>query len=87
MQLMEAQIDESKTKVMSLMKKEGYDTIQEDFGTFSVVYQTRWQYSEKYKKQDEAFKELLKAAQATEQESGVAKKVENTTLMFREPKV
>ena len=74
---------ELKPKVLSLLEKEGIDTMKETYGTFSVVYRKTWTYTESLVSKEKQYAEIIKAAKTEEQGSGEAKNVDNKTLSYR----
>src|SRR3990167_5034593 len=60
-------------KVLDLLLKQGTDTLKEDYGTFSVVYRKRWQYSPALIQKEMEYDTIIKVKKVEEQEDGIAK--------------
>jgi hypothetical protein len=68
---------------LTLLEKQGVDTLAEDYGTFSVVYRKKWEYSPEYKSRKEQYDVILKGMRVEEEESGIAKAEDAKTLSYR----
>ena len=76
---------ELESKVLKELAKENLATYQTEFGTFSVTTRKTWKYSEKFEEMESTYKAMLKAAQTTEQEKGIAKAEVVEGLTYRSP--
>ena len=70
-------------KVLGVMKKSGFDTIKEPFGTFSIVRRKVWTYSPAVLQKELEYNTIIKDRKAEEQKNGEAKVEEKEGLTFR----
>ncbi len=80
---LQAEIDELGTKVLTWLDKEGFYTFSEPWGTYSIVTRKKWTYTPELVEKEKEYKEVIKAKQTEEQESGEAKVEEVKGLSFR----
>lgn len=80
---LEQEQEKLEVKVLKEMEKEGFETINQPYGTFSRTIRNVWTYSEKIKTLSENQKMLLSAAKKTEEESGTATAEEKVGLSYR----
>ena len=68
--------------LMASLQAENIDSVQNDYGTFSLITVPRWKYSEMIQTQEEAIKGLKES----ERESGTATMQATTSLRFQKIK-
>ena len=68
--------------ILATLQAENIDSVQNDYGTFSLITVPRWKYSEMIQTQEEAIKCLKEA----ERESGTAMMQATTSLRFQKLK-
>lgn len=79
----EANLEDMEPKVLSLLEKTGVDTLQEEYGTFSVTYRKKWTYSEELVEKERQYAAIIKQEKSDEQENGEAKAEEVKGLSYR----
>lgn len=72
-----------KPKVLNLLQERGVDTLQEEYGTFSVVKRIKWTYTKELVQKEFEYNEIIKSRKQEEQESGEAKAEESSGLSYR----
>src|SRR3990167_1120907 len=82
------ELKELEPKVLGLLEKQGIETLKETYGTFSVVYRKKWEYSPELIQKETEYEVIIKAKKAEEQKDGIAKAEETKGLTYRkyEPK-
>ena len=71
----EAELEELNPIIKEQISKEGADKVKTEFGTFTLGTRTTWKYSAAVEK-----------LQEVEKATGIAKKVETTSLIYKTPK-
>ena len=86
--ILEERRDALKPKILTLLEKDGTDTLREDYGTFSIVYRKKWTYSSSLAEKEKQYNAIIKADKKEEEENGEAKAEEMKGLSYRkyEPK-
>lgn len=86
--LLQDELDEMEPKVISLLTAQGFDTLREEWGTYSIVYRKKWMYTPELIEKEMQYNAIIKQAKADEQTSGEAKAEEVKGLSYRkyEPK-
>jgi hypothetical protein len=82
----DSELDELEPQVLGYLNEKGFDTLREDYGTFSVVYRKKWSYTNQLVEKEKQYAEIIKTAKLDEQDSGEAKAEEVKGLSYREYK-
>lgn len=77
------ELKEMEGKVLGLLEKQGVDTLKETYGTFSVVYRKKWDYSPALIQKELEYNTIIKSRKTEEQENGEAKSEEAKGLSYR----
>lgn len=76
---LEAQEGELRTDIVNAMQRSGQEKIVGDLGSFTVATKSKWTYSPKVKKLEDA----VKIEKQKEQEKGIALSEETNYLLFK----
>jgi hypothetical protein len=82
--LLEMELEVLEPKVLAYLDKEGVQTLQEAYGTFSVVNRRKYTYTKELVEKQKQYDVIIKAAKQEEQENGEAKVEEVKGLSYRQ---
>ena len=81
---LEEEAERLKPELIKEMNGAEADTIQSDYGTFSLVKREKWEYSDETKGAEETIKNTIKQLQEEERTKGIAKLTTTTSLMYKQ---
>jgi H2-forming N5,N10-methylenetetrahydromethanopterin dehydrogenase-like enzyme len=76
--MLESTLDELRPQVLGHLEKQGLDTLQTAFGTFTVMQSVKYIFSERVKQ----YEVELKTLKDNEKEEGIAQREESRVLRF-----
>lgn len=79
----EEKLEALKPEILKVLEEKGVDTLQETYGTYSVVYRKRWTYSSELVQKEFEYNEIVKSRKQEEQTSGEAKAEVAKGLSYR----
>ena len=85
---LQEELDDHEAMVMQVLDERGIQTLQETYGTFSVVNRKKWTYTKELVQKELEYNVVIKERKSEEQKSGEAKVEEIKGLSYRkyEPK-
>jgi hypothetical protein len=77
-------LEEFEPKILAYLAMRGIDTLQESYGTFSVVNRKRWTYTPELMQKELEYTTVIKNLKAEEQDNGEAKAEDVKNLSYRQ---